>query len=130
MAKQSYRYVAICFALFVSLAEAGEPRFNFHIPQQTADGALTTLADQADISVVFDYRAISQHRTQRVVGHYSLRQAVDRLLAGTRLSYSFDRNGHLIVTVNNNQGIEMMNSKKRLLASVVGFFVGTGGAPG
>ena len=113
----------------VTQADAHTRTFAFDIPQQRADGALTALADQADISVVFDFDAISQYQANSLKGHYKIQQAVTSLLAGTALVFEFDRSGHLIVTQKRELGGdgEMgIVSKKQLLASTVAFFVGGG----
>ena len=65
------------YCLLIPLASAGnEQHFAFDIPQQRADVALRALANQADLSVVFDFDAISQHQAYALSGSYAVKKAV------------------------------------------------------
>ena len=123
------------YCLLIPLASAGnEQHFAFDIPQQRADVALRALANQADLSVVFDFDAISQHQANALSGSYAVKKAVELLLAGTGLRYEFDSSGHLIITKNSDfMGEDVMGglqSKKQLLASVIAMFAGSAGVQG
>ena len=121
------RTAIVALLAVTSLATADESYFVFSIPQQSADGALTALAEQTDITVVFDYDAISRYQANELKGSYKIRKAVEHLLAGTRLQFEFNRSGHLIVTQNDDSSGDFgmgILSKKKLLASTVAFFVG------
>ncbi|MBR9871439.1 MAG: TonB-dependent receptor [Gammaproteobacteria bacterium] len=122
--------LSIFLALFFSSANASDKTYLFDIPQQRADGALTALANQTDITVVYDFDAISQYEAKGLKGRYTVRTAVSLMLENTNLTYEFSVNDHLTVTVNNNfSGEKVMNvkTKKSLLAAVIGFFAGSSG---
>ncbi|ARN73814.1 TonB-dependent receptor [Oceanicoccus sagamiensis] len=132
--KQQKKYVVLILILLTSLATASDHGTVFNIPQQSADGALTALAAQADITVAFDYDAISKHQANALQGRYQTPRAVELLLAGTTLNYTFSSRDHLIVTEHNlidgdrKMGINYSGSKKQLLAATVGFLMGAGGS--
>jgi TonB-dependent receptor len=118
-------------SLFAPWVDASDRAYTFDIQQQRADGALTALANQADISVVFDFDVVSQHQTQQLKGRYTIRKAVGLLLAGTPLKYEFNNSGHLIITkVEELAGERQMEirRKKNFLSAVIGLLVGAGGA--
>ena len=124
-------YFVMMMTLFVPLVSAGDQVYVFDIPQQRADGALTVLATQADISIVFDYDAISQHQTNSLKGVYVIRKAVELLLAGTELMYAFNDRGHLIITEKKDlyEDLKMgIKRKRQTLAGVLSFFLYSGGA--
>lgn len=52
-------------------SHAEEPVYRFEIPRQTADGALTALGEQADISVLYQYELVAKHETNQLRGSYS-----------------------------------------------------------
>ena len=124
----------VYYCLLIPLAHAGnEQHFAFDIPQQRADVALRVLANQAGLSVVFDFDVISQHQANALSGNYSVKKAVELLLADTGLRYEFDSSGHLIITKNSEldgENVMGLKSKKQLLASVIAMFVGSGGVQG
>ena len=114
------RFSIVVFTLLASLVQAKDQSIAFDIPQQSADGALTAFADQADISDVFDFDAISKHQANGLKGDYVIKKAVELLLADTALNYEFDRGGHLIVTENKeSDGDRKMRnqSKKNILTA-------------
>lgn len=127
--------VFVCLSLvilmsFFSLVRADEQTVFFDIPQQSADGALTELANQANISVVFDFDAISEYQASELKGRYQVRKAVALLLADTKLNYRFNYSGHLIITKNLDSNRDSEMRTKKILAAVIGFFVGTGAVQG
>ena len=50
------------------VSHAVEPVYSFEIPRQTADGALTALGEQADISVLYRYEMVVKHETNQLKG--------------------------------------------------------------
>ena len=103
----------------------------FDIPRQRADGALTALGQQADITVVYRLDWVKPFYTNALQGSYALPDAVAILLADTGLTARLDSKGHLIISQKNGReresmNLKKMNSKKKLLAATIGFFVGGG----
>jgi len=98
--------------------------YDFTIPRQRADGALTALGQQADITVVYRLDWVTPFYTNAVMGKYTLPQAVDKLLANTGLTARFDPQGHLIIS-QKRDGDKSMNSKKQMFAALTAFFMGS-----
>lgn len=102
----------------------GEGLFQFDIPRQRADLALTRFAEQADLTFIFPVEKVRQTTANRVVGRYSSEEAVSRLLEGTRLRPVFSSDGTLVIEVNDDsleqpeedEGTAMRESER------VGFF--------
>ena len=123
--------VLLSTLLLSAIAVAQESSHLFDVPQQSADGALTMLADQADVSVAFDFEIVSQYQANRLVGVYTLTDAVALMLDGTDLKFEFGDSDHLIITKNSfsNESTTMGNStNNNVIAAVLGFLVGTTGA--
>ena len=60
-------------------------KFDFHIPAQRADKALTSLAQQAGVTLIFNLEKVWLRRTNSVDGVYSLPDALEALLKGSGL---------------------------------------------
>jgi len=99
-------------------------RFHFDIPQQRADAALTAAAQQADVTILFQYDEAKKHYANRLVGEYTLMKAMQILLSGSGLKAAFDERGHLIISTDARQSEnKMKNNQKRVsgLAGLVSF---------
>ena len=101
------------------------------IPRQQADGALTALGQQADITVLYRYDVVRSYRTNVVSGQYRLAIAVAELLKNTRLKAEFAPSGHLIVTrIEEDEQVIMVRKepKKTVLATVISALFGVAAA--
>jgi iron complex outermembrane receptor protein len=67
---------------------AATPRA-LNIPPQALDTALTALADQAGLKLLFASQDVAGLRTSGLVGSFAPAEALGRLLAGTGLTYRF-----------------------------------------
>ena len=119
----------------VSLSSADQPReHNFNIPQQSVQTALTSLANQANVYLLFPYDQVIAVNANAVQGTYSVQQALNMLLHNTGLSGDLTEGGVLAIsraganasaTENHGKGKSMniTNSTKRktLLAGLVGY---------
>ncbi|ETN92764.1 hypothetical protein U062_00643 [Gammaproteobacteria bacterium MOLA455] len=113
--------------LFHSAWTAAESRpLPFNIPSQQADAALLLFGKQADISVVYQHKLVKTYQTNQLKGEFTPQEGIRILLRGSGLKAEFKSRAHLVIT-QNNQGNEM-NSKKKILAATVGFFMGAGGS--
>ena len=124
----------------VSLSTADQPReHNFNIPQQSVQTALTSLANQANVYLLFPYDQVIAVNANAVQGTYSVQQALNMLLHNTGLSGDLTEGGVLAIsraganasaTENHGKGKSMniTNSSKRktLLAGLVGLFAAGG----
>ena len=82
--------------------------FDFDIPQQPANTALTSFAQQAGISVLFQFDAVSGLTANRLVGKHTVADGVKILLEGLGLNTNV-KGGQLTVRV----------AKKRALATTL-----------
>ena len=67
----------------------GPRRVELDIPAQDLDTALTTLADRANLKLLFTSEQVAGKRTEGLAGTFTPREALQRLLAGTGLRYRF-----------------------------------------
>ncbi|WP_245258505.1 TonB-dependent siderophore receptor [Methylosinus sp. LW4] len=72
---------------------------DYSIAPGTLGGALNEIADQSNVHVLYPAGATRGWRTDGLFGAYSLTEALDRLLAGTSLTYRFDANGKSVSIV-------------------------------
>jgi len=106
--------------------------YDIDIPEQGLASALTQLSEQTNIQVLFTYHLVKNRRANAVFGTLTLQQAMNGLLQGSGLSGGLSNKGVLTISLKElkasyNQGEDMMNRKKNILASTIAFFVGIGG---
>lgn len=90
----------------------------FNIPQQRADLALTRLAEQANLTLIFPYEKVSKITANSLVGKYSIEEAMQRLLQGTGLKLvSNDKDQFTIIHYNGEP--DPMNQKTKLSTAIV-----------
>jgi len=71
-------------------AEVAKTLRDFDIPANDAATALRHFASQSGLQVIYSGSAISGVRTSLVKGRFKPREALDRMLAGTRLAVNED----------------------------------------
>ena len=81
--------VAISLLAVATPLYAQDQSHNLNIGPQSVAGALKTLANQAHLQIVSDGSALQGRQTQGVKGLYTNRAAIQKLLAGTGLTYTF-----------------------------------------
>ncbi len=101
----------------------------FDIPQQRADLSLTQFAEQASLTLIFPYDNVRGRMANRLEGRYTVRAAVEELLAGTGLRAAFNKQGLLTAIVDDESTSEgdQMNVKKKigLGAALASLFAGS-----
>ena len=117
-------FLGIAILFHSAWAAAESKPLPFNIPSQQADAALLLFGKQADISVVYQHRLVKTYQTNQLKGEFTPQEGIRILLRGSGLKAEFKSRAHLVIT-QNNQGNEM-NSKKKILAATVGFFMGAG----
>jgi iron complex outermembrane receptor protein len=70
-------------------AAANDKAQTYNIPAQPLHSALQTLADQAGVAVFFSENQVAGKTSPALSGQYSSREALQKLLAGSGLSYTF-----------------------------------------
>ena len=100
---------------------------HFDIPQQQADVSLITFAEQADITLIFTFDLARDKTTNRLVGSYHPREAIQLLLDGTGLKPTFSGDGHINIAAAEAPvaGGEAMNKRVTLLAAIASVFGAT-----
>ena len=128
-------WTSVAAVLYTANTQAGEQAvYSIKLPAQSVATALTALSEQTDQMLLFPYDVAEALRANPVAGRYTLQQALDIMLAGTGYSGGLTQKGVLMISLKPSntsgqytEGISM-NSKKKLLAATVGFFMGAGGA--
>lgn len=80
---------AICLAIASAFAHGQEVTYDFNIPAQPAKQAIESLSRQSGLQPFFSDHAVQGAQSPGVKGKYSLREALDRALAGSGLTYQF-----------------------------------------
>jgi len=75
-------------ALASAAAHAQDQTHEFDIPAQDAAGALQAFGAQSRMQLLFDFEAVQQMRTRELRGSFDTAAALERLLAGTGLSFT------------------------------------------
>ncbi|BGE86658.1 MULTISPECIES: TonB-dependent siderophore receptor [Methylosinus] len=90
-------------AASIAPEEIGGLVATYHIPPGSMSSALNDLADSVGMHVAFEARLAQGLRTKGLTGRHSLREALDRLLAGTDLIYRFaDNRRTVLITLAQN----------------------------
>lgn len=119
------------FLSFVRYADAAEEALiQFDIPQQRADAALTSFAQQADITVIYRHDLAKKHNANRLVGKFALSQAASELLLDSGLRAVFDERGHLTIVETTSQETAMKSRSWIATALATVFSMSANGADG
>ncbi|MDA9095867.1 TonB-dependent receptor plug domain-containing protein, partial [Porticoccaceae bacterium] len=111
-------------------------QYDINIPASNAVEAINQLALQTDVVMLFPYSVAKSRQANAVAGRYTLKAALAKLLLGSGLVSDLSDDGVINISLdenvrlNNNDGREEMNNRKKILAATIGFFMGAGGVPG
>ncbi|HOY22934.1 MAG TPA: TonB-dependent receptor [Cellvibrio sp.] len=94
-------------------------KYHFEIPQQRADKALTTFAEQANLTLIFPYDKVKGIYSKGLFGKYSVEEAIAILLSDAGLKMVVDANGQLIIVKDNNSQEPADMPKKTKLSSAI-----------
>jgi iron complex outermembrane recepter protein len=131
------RWVLVLFCMghcmVTSATDEGRMTYVFDIPPLKVEQALSLLANQTGHQLLFSYELVDFLNSSAVSGIYTVEGALKRLLEGTHLTGRLTRRGVVIVTNVNAQKNtktvgKKMKAKKNVLAAVIGFLAGGGGA--
>jgi len=106
--------VALTAALLVVVPDAvmAEKRFEFDIPRQPVNTALTSFARQAGIAVLFPFDRVGHLTANPLNGEYSVEEGLEILLEGIGLKAHF-RDGQLIVRIEDEDAREARDAGER-----------------
>lgn len=80
---------AICLAVASAFVQAQEATYDFNIPAQSASQVLNAIAKQTGLQPFFTEESVKGIQSSGVKGKFGLREALDKALEGTGLSYQF-----------------------------------------
>ncbi len=80
---------AICLAVASAFVQAQPATYDFNIPAQPASQVLDALSKQTGLQPIFAGGTVDGVQSPGVKGKYTLREALDKALAGTGLTYQF-----------------------------------------
>lgn len=123
------RYVFLIFLMIISLPLMAkdafhDEKFQFNIPQQSADVTLIEFAVQADLTLIVPFDEVKVITTNQLVGRYAIREALNILLSDTGLEATVTDSIRINFTNNQDMGNTMKN-KKNFLAAMLGVIFGT-----
>lgn len=112
--------------LFISVlgkAQEQQETREFNIRSQQADKGLKTFGRQADVTVLYRFGVIKKYQTNKLIGNYTIAQAIDILLKNTQLTGQFDQSGNLLIKEKQQSQTEDENmipgTKRTLVAAAV-----------
>lgn len=101
---------------------------HFDIPQQRADLALTAFAEQANLTLIFPYEKVSEITANRLIGEYSIEEAIARLLANTPVRMAVSANGQLSIIAEQAGESGTVHKRNKLSHAVMTFMATMFGA--
>lgn len=117
------------FTLSGSARAQAQVIYAIHLPAQSIAESLTQLSEQTDQMLLFSYDDAKNLKANSVIGSYTIPQALAIMLEGTGFSGGLTQKGVLMISLmeldganQNGKGEISMNTKKKLLASLVGLF--------
>ncbi|MDC0003308.1 TonB-dependent receptor [Porticoccaceae bacterium] len=115
------------------MASSADPkRYQLRVEAQNIEQALRSLANASGKRLLFPYDQVGALKSVTISGRYTLEDALKIILKDTSLSGRLTSDGVILITPDqkkSDRGSEM-NSKKRILASTIAFFMGAGGVSG
>ena len=123
--------IALCMLLASSASHSDNAeRYQLNVKSQTVEQALRSLANASSRQLLFPYDQMEALKSISISGRYTLEEALGIILKDTSLSGELTTEGVILVTPiqkKSDRGRDM-NSKKKILAATVGFFMGAGGS--
>ncbi len=123
-------YLMLGASLVMADGELLSKKYDFNIPKERADLALTSFAQQADLTLIFPYDKIKGITAQGLFGTYSVEEAIEKLLLNTGLKMVVGVNDQLmIIQDTNNQEFVDMPKKSKLSTAIVAILSSVFGSP-
>jgi len=110
--------LALASVPYVQSAELNDV-YLFNIPQQRAELSLTQFAEQADLTLIFSLDKVSEITANKLIGHYSIEQAIELLLENTELVATLSGQGLLSIKNKNDLGKTDNMFKKNTLSTAI-----------
>jgi len=103
--------LSLILSCFTVAAETDDKRYRIQIEAGTADRSLIELAAQADRTLVYSFDDTKDIVVSQLAGRFTLVEGLQKLLAGTELAFSIERDGAIRVIRNSKSGV-IDNMKK------------------
>jgi iron complex outermembrane receptor protein len=87
-------------AVYMGCSLAESNTYNFNIPAQSLGSALSAVSKQTGLQPFYADEAVAGKHSPALKGTYSKQQAVEKLLAGSGLTYSFTGNNSVALKAN------------------------------
>ncbi|MGH8653819.1 MAG: hypothetical protein ACREYE_17355 [Gammaproteobacteria bacterium] len=94
--------------LLAGSAWGQEPVVDFNIPPQGLAQALDALSRQGQVEIISDGTALKNKQSQGLTGPYTIREAVEKLLAGSGLTHTFTAEN--AVAIKKQEGVAVNDS--------------------
>ncbi len=107
----------------IVLSADSEIIYEFDIPKLTADSAINAVSQQSGTPAIFPYDRVKKIIANPVMGRFTLKDALEKLLLGTELSAYVTAQGVITVITpenNPNKGDQLLNNKTSKKALVAG----------
>ena len=117
----------------VALAQGEDERYEFQIQSQSLGDALEAFVTLTDAGLIYPQKLAEAANVNAVIGQYTIKEALDVLLEGTRFSGGLTKGGTIVVSLDRTKTqdregtVNSGNIKKGLLASASAFLFGAGG---
>lgn len=92
----------------------------FNIQANQADIALIEFAKQADLTIIFPFEKVKERQANQISGHFSIEEGITKLLEGTGLAASFEREG--VVSIKRISITDTVKENKSLLQEIADLF--------
>ena len=117
--------IALCWTTSNSAEGLSDDKRYFNIPQQRADLSLTQFAEQAGLTLLFKFNIAKRKTANNLTGHYTVKEAVEVLLADTGLHPVFSDQGQLMSVSDDMSEAEGGSVKTTNKAALVAILAGT-----
>jgi len=87
-----------------------ENRFNFDVPSLTVDSAINAVAQQSNAPAIFPYDKVRLLEAKPIKGHYTIKEALQRILIGTNLKAYITDSGVITVWLPESEQTNGANS--------------------
>ena len=97
---------------YVDLPKAKQ-KVHFDIYQKTAEMSLIEFAEQADLDFIFRYQEVEGKITNRLIGLYTVQEAIEIMLLNSSLTSSINDKGQLTISLNNEQSVTNLSKDNK-----------------
>ncbi|MDC0603018.1 TonB-dependent receptor [Aliiglaciecola sp.] len=110
----------LCVNSHLALSQPKETQQLFNIQASQADIALIEFAKQADLTIIFPFEKVKERQANQINGQFSIEEGITKLLEGTGLAASFEREG--VVSIKRISITDTVVVDKSLLQSITDLF--------